>query len=47
LSRCYDTICGGYDKKLTRFHKSFYVQCLQTKELREKFNDLMQRPTRW
>jgi hypothetical protein len=28
-------------KKLTIFHKNFYVQCLQTKELREKFNDLM------
>jgi hypothetical protein len=39
LSRYHDTICGGYDKKLTIFHISFYVQCLQTKELREKFND--------
>ena len=25
---CHDIICGGYDKKLRRFHKSYHVCCV-------------------
>ena len=34
---CHDIICGGYGKKLRRFHKSWHMRCLQIEASPKKF----------